>query len=105
MAIEVELFWKLSTARMDVEVTTIAAVGESYDGMAADIALRLDETCCGFAVEDKRVSGVIWMGDGWRSLGTEFMDVDIAFIASVSSPGSVFFASMASEQIWLAYKG
>jgi hypothetical protein len=97
MAIEVQLLWELSTARMDVEVTDIAAVGKSLEGLAADIALRSDESCSGFAVEDERVSGMVWMGDGRRSFGTEFMDVDIAFIASVSSPGSKFLASMASE--------
>jgi len=45
------------------------------------------------------------MGDGRRSLGTEFMDIDIAIIASVSSPSSIFFASMAGEEIWQGHKG
>jgi hypothetical protein len=97
MAIEVEFFWKLSTAGMNVEVTDIAAVGESLEGMAADIAPGLDESCSKLVVEDERVLAVVWMGDGRRSLGTEFMDVDIAFIASVSSPGSMFLTSMAGE--------
>ena len=97
MAIEVEFLWKLSTAGMDVEVAHIAAVSESLDGMGADIALRLGESCSRVAVEDERVSGVVWMGDGRRSLCAEFMDADIALIASISSPGSLFLASMAGE--------
>ena len=40
MAIEVEFLRKLSIVGMDVEVTDIAAVGESLKGAAADIALR-----------------------------------------------------------------
>ena len=40
MAIEVEFLRKLSTTGMDVEVTDIAAVGESLKGAAADIAHR-----------------------------------------------------------------
>lgn len=103
MTIEVEFLRKLSTAGMDVEVTDIATVGKSLKGAAADIALRLGESCSGFAVEDERVSGVIWMGDGSRSFGTEFMDANIALVASVSCPGSMFPASMASEQIRQGY--
>jgi len=45
MAIETEFSRKLSTAGMNIEVTYIAAVGESLERMAADIALRLDESC------------------------------------------------------------
>lgn len=45
MAIETEFSWKLSTAGMNVELTYIAAVGESLEGMTADIALRLHESC------------------------------------------------------------
>lgn len=43
---------------------------------------------------------MVWMGDGRGSLGAEFMDADIAFIAYISSPGSLLLASMAGEQIW-----
>ena len=88
---------------MDVEVTSIAAVGESLEGMAADIAPRLDESCSRLVVEDKLVSGMVRMEDGRGSLGTEFMDVNIALIASVSSPSSMFLASMADEQRWKGY--
>jgi len=105
MAIEVQFSWKLSTAGMNVEVTDIAAVGESLEGMTADIAPGLDESCSELVVEDERVLAVVWMGDGRRSLGTEFMDVDVAPIASVSSPGSMFLASMATEQRCWGYKG
>ena len=97
MAIEIQFLWKLSTAGMDVEVAHIAAVSESLDGIAADIALRLGESYSGVDVEDERVPVVVWMGDGRRSLCTEFMDADIALIASISSPGSLFLASMAGE--------
>jgi len=61
MAMEVEFVRKLSTAGMDVEVTGIAAVGESLEGMATDIALRLEESFSGLVVEDERVSGVVGM--------------------------------------------
>lgn len=107
MAVEVEFYWKLRTAGMEVEVTGIAAESESLEGMAADIALRLDESGSGYelAVENERVLGVVWMGDGRRSFGTEFMDINIAFVASVSSPSSIFFASMAGEEIWQRNKG
>lgn len=44
MAIEVEFLWQHSTAGMDAEVTGIAAVGESLQGMAADFALGLGES-------------------------------------------------------------
>lgn len=44
MAVVIEFSWKLSTARMEVKVTGIAAEGESLERMAADIALRLDES-------------------------------------------------------------
>lgn len=47
--------------------------------------------------------GVVWMGDGRRSVGTEFMDADVAFIASVSGPGSLFLASMAGEWMCQGY--
>lgn len=81
MTIEVEFLWQLSTAGMDVDVTGIAAVGESLQGMAADLALGLADSCYRLVVEDERVSGMVWMGDRRGSLGTEFMNVDIAFIA------------------------
>lgn len=100
MAIEVEFLWQHSAAGMDADVTGIAAVGESLQGMATDFALGLGESCSRLVVEDERMSGMVWMGDGRGSLGAEFMDADIAFIAYISSPGSLLLASMAGEQIW-----
>lgn len=107
MAVEVEFSRKQSTARMEVEVTGIAAEGKSLERMAADIALRFAESGSGYelVIEDQWVLGVVWMADGRRSLGTEFMDIDIASIASVSSPSSIFFAAMADEEIWQVHKG
>lgn len=107
MAVIVELSWKLSTAGMEVEVASIAAVGESPEGMAADITLRLDKSGSGreLAVENKWVLSVVCMGDARRSFGTEFMHIDIAIIASVSSPSTIFFTPMAGEEIWQRNEG
>lgn len=105
MAVIVEFSRKLSTAGMEVEVTSIAAVGESLEGMAAYIALGLDKSRCELAVENEWVLSVVWMGDARRSFGTEFMNIDIAIIASISSPSSIFFAPMAGKEIWQRNQG